>query len=148
MCQVSNGRLGRCLRHSFVMPSIPHDLLNFRELISFCNSHGLILSGGLLSTASSRVWTLVSTRPSWFSLHRSWCVNWFSKQSAIALASSDGWNLSPEGPWMAVGALGPSLFRRGFAMGQIAWGVNSVIPIHPVQVSFYMSFCLLISWPN
>jgi hypothetical protein len=27
---------------------------------------------------------------------------------------------------MAVGALGPSLFAREFAMGHIAWGVTSV----------------------
>jgi hypothetical protein len=27
-------------------------------------------------------------------------VNWVSKQSAIALAFSDGWNLRPEAPWI------------------------------------------------
>jgi hypothetical protein len=42
----TNGRLGRCLRHSFGMPSIPQDFLNFKDLISFCKSHGLILSRG------------------------------------------------------------------------------------------------------
>jgi hypothetical protein len=41
----TNGRLGRCLRHSFGMPSIPQDFLNFKELVMFCKSHGLILSG-------------------------------------------------------------------------------------------------------
>jgi hypothetical protein len=101
----------------------------FQELINFCKSHGLFLSGGLLSTAWSRVWSLASTRRSWFSSHRSWCVNWFSKQTEIALAFSDGWNLRTEGAWMAVGALGQSLFRRDFAMGQIAWGVTSLLPI-------------------
>jgi hypothetical protein len=60
-------------------------------------------------------------------------MNWFSKQSAIALAFLDGWNLRPEGPWMAVGALGPFLLRRDFAMGQIAWGVTSVLLIFVSQ---------------
>jgi hypothetical protein len=135
----TNGRFGRCLRHSFRMPPIPQDFLNFKELISFCKSHGLILSGGLLSTASSRVWTLASTRRSWFSSHKSWFVNCFPKQSAIAFAFSDGWNLRPKGPWIVVGVLGPSLFRRDFAMDQIAWGVLQcylfLFPI--VQVPFY-----------
>jgi hypothetical protein len=125
----TNGRLRMCLRHSFGMRPIPQDFFNFKELISFCKSHGPILSGGLLSAASSRAWTLVSTRRSWFSSYKSWCVNWFSKQSAIALAFSDGWNLRPEGPWIAVGVLGPSLFQRDLAMGQIAWGVTSVLPV-------------------
>jgi hypothetical protein len=50
----------------------------------------------------------------------------FSKQSAIALALSTGWNFGPEGPWMAVDALDPSLFAMDFAMCSIAWGVTSV----------------------
>jgi hypothetical protein len=123
----TNGLLGRCLRHLFGMPSIPQAFPNFKKLIIFCKSHGLILSGTLLPTALSRARTPASTRRSWSSSHKSWYVNWFSKQSAIALAFSDGWNLRPEGPWIAVGALGPSLFRRDFAMGQIAWGVTSVL---------------------
>jgi hypothetical protein len=41
----NNGRLGSHLRHTFGMPSIPQDSLNFKELINFCKSHGLILSG-------------------------------------------------------------------------------------------------------
>jgi hypothetical protein len=53
----TSGRLGRCLRHSFGKSSIPKNFLNFKELIYFRKSHGLILSGGVLSTASSRVWT-------------------------------------------------------------------------------------------
>jgi hypothetical protein len=31
------------------MQSIPQDFLNFKELISFYKSHGLILSGGLVA---------------------------------------------------------------------------------------------------
>jgi hypothetical protein len=38
-----NGRLGIRLRHSFEMPSIPQDFLNFKELIRFYKWHGLIL---------------------------------------------------------------------------------------------------------
>jgi hypothetical protein len=75
---------------------------------------------------SSRAWTLASTRRSWFSSHKSWCVNWFSKQSAIALAFSNGWNFRPEGQWIAVGAFGPSLFMRDFGMSHIAWGDHKV----------------------
>jgi hypothetical protein len=56
-------------------------------------------------------------------------VNWFSKQSAIALALSDGYKLRPEGPWIAVSALGRSVFRRDFAMCHIDWGVTSELPI-------------------
>jgi hypothetical protein len=39
----TNGRLGRCLRHSFEMSSTPQAFLNFRAFINFCTSHGLIL---------------------------------------------------------------------------------------------------------
>jgi hypothetical protein len=53
-------------------------------------------------------------------------VNWFSMQSAIALASSSGWYFRPKKKWIAVGALGPSLLVRDFAIGHIAWGVSSV----------------------
>jgi hypothetical protein len=60
----TNGIRGWCLTHSFGMPLIPQDFLNLKELISFCKSHGLILSGGLLPMASRRVWTLASTRRS------------------------------------------------------------------------------------
>jgi hypothetical protein len=80
------------------MPSIPRGFLNFEEFINFCQSHGRILSDGVLFTALSRVWTLASTRRLWFSTHRSWCVNWFSKQSAITLAFSNRRNLKLEGP--------------------------------------------------
>jgi hypothetical protein len=37
----TNGLLGRCLRHSFGMPSIPQVFLNFKDFINFCKSHGL-----------------------------------------------------------------------------------------------------------
>jgi hypothetical protein len=120
------GLLGRCLRHSFGIPSIPQAFFNFKEFSNFSKSEGLILSEGSLSTASSRAWSLASSRHSWFPSHRSCGVNWFSKQSAIALALSTGWYFRPKRPWMAVGALGPSLFVRDFAIGYIAWGVYSV----------------------
>jgi hypothetical protein len=53
----TSGVLGRCLRHSFGMISIPQAFLKFRECIKFCTSQGLTLSWGLLTS----VWTLVST---------------------------------------------------------------------------------------
>jgi hypothetical protein len=99
-------------------------LLNFRDFINFCRSHSHILSEGL-STASSRAWTLASTCHSWFSSHKSCSVNWFSKQSAIAVPFSRGRNFRPKEPWIAVGALGPPFLMRYFAMGHITWGVTS-----------------------
>jgi hypothetical protein len=92
----TSGPLGRCLRHSFGMPSIPQAFFNFKEFSNFCKSQGLVLpgGGGSLSAASSRTWTIASTRRSWFYSHRSWGVNRFSKQSAIALALSTGWSRS------------------------------------------------------
>jgi hypothetical protein len=39
----TNGRLGRCLKHSFGMPSIPQAFLNFKDFITFCTSHGRTL---------------------------------------------------------------------------------------------------------
>jgi hypothetical protein len=44
----TNGRLWRCVWHSFGMPTIPQDFLNLKELISFCKTHGLVLSRGLV----------------------------------------------------------------------------------------------------
>jgi hypothetical protein len=114
----TNGRLGRCLRHSFGMPSIPQAFLNFKEFINFCKSQGLIFWGGLLSTVLSRAWTPPPAVHDF--RHKSCGVNWISKQSAIALAFSDGWNLRPEAPWIAIGALGPSHLRRDFVLGHIA----------------------------
>jgi hypothetical protein len=99
-----------------------------RNLLITVSHMVLSFEGDCLFTASSRAWTLAFTRRSCFSSHKSCCVNWFSKQSAITLAFSDEWNLRPEGPRIAVGALGPSLFRRGIAMGHIAWGVISELP--------------------
>jgi hypothetical protein len=86
----TNGRLVRCLRNLNEMPSIPQDFLDFKELMSFCKSHSLILSGSLLSTSLNRAWTLSHTRRLWFSSHKSWYVNWFSKQSTTELAFLDG----------------------------------------------------------
>jgi hypothetical protein len=37
----TKGRLGRCLRHSFGMPSIPQAFLSFKEFINFFKSHVL-----------------------------------------------------------------------------------------------------------
>jgi hypothetical protein len=113
--------LGRHLRHSFGMPSIPQAFRSFRETINFCKSRGLIFSGG-----HSRAWTLASTRPSCFPSHRLCGVTCFSKQSAIALVFSNGWNVMPKEPRIEVGALSPSLFMRDFAMGHIPWGIASV----------------------
>jgi hypothetical protein len=88
----------------------------------------MVLSfGGLPYSASIRASTLSSTRRSWFSSHRYCGVNWIFKQSANALAISDGWNLRPEASWIPVDALGPSLLRRDYAMGHIAWDVTSVV---------------------
>jgi hypothetical protein len=39
------GFRGRCLRHSFLMPSVPQAFLNLREFVIFCTSQGLTLSG-------------------------------------------------------------------------------------------------------
>jgi hypothetical protein len=140
----TSGLVGMCLRHSFGTPSIPQAFFTFSEFRSFCRSYGLILCGGLLSAASSRAWTLASTRRSWFSSHKSCGVNWFSKQSAIALALSSGWYFSPKGPWIAVGALGPSLLVRDFAIGHIAWGVSSVFSSFVSHCSSVVVACVFI----
>jgi hypothetical protein len=84
----TSGHLGSRLRHSFGKPSIPQGFLNFKELNNFCKSHGLILSGGLVVYGFEQSLNLASTRRSWFSSHRSWCVNWFSKQSPITLVQT------------------------------------------------------------
>jgi hypothetical protein len=57
---------------------------------------------------------LVSTCCSWFSSHRSWDVNWFSKQSTVALAYPFRWYVIPRGPWRVAGAFGPFLFYKRF----------------------------------
>jgi hypothetical protein len=99
----TNGLPGRCLRNSFGIPSTPQAFLSFKGLINFCTLHDLTLSRGLSSTDSRRGWTLASTRRSWFSSHRSWGVKTFSKQSAVTLALSNGWNLRHEKPRIAAG---------------------------------------------
>jgi hypothetical protein len=55
-----------------------------------------------LSTASSRAWTLASIRRSWFSSHKSWCVNWFSRPRQCHIATngqsvSKFWCRTPSG---------------------------------------------------
>jgi hypothetical protein len=134
--------LGRCLRHSFGMPLIPHVFFNFKEFINFCKSHGRILSRGVVvysfqQSLHSSTWTIASTCRSWFSSHKSWGVNCFYEQSAIALALSR--NFRPKGPRIAVGAHDQSLIKRNFAMGHILWGVTSQLPIlvsHRSSASF------------
>ena len=121
----TRGLLGGCLRLSFGMLSIPQASLTFSDFINFSTSHGLILIGGLSSTVSSRAWTIPSTHRSWSSSHTSWGVNWFSKQSTKEFILSIGWNLRPQWPRIAVGAFGPPLFKRDFAICQIAWSVTS-----------------------
>jgi hypothetical protein len=68
---------------------------------------------------------LVSSRRSWFSSHRSWDENWFSKQITIPLAFSFGWYVIPKCPWTAVGAFSPPIFVSDFAINHRAWGVTS-----------------------
>jgi hypothetical protein len=84
---------------------------------------------GSVSAASKRSWTLAFTCHLCFSSHSSCGVNCFSKQSAVVLAFSNGWNFIPKEPWKAVGALGPSLVVWSFAMGRIAWGVTPELAI-------------------
>jgi hypothetical protein len=74
----TSGLHGRCLRHSFGIPSSPQAFLNFNYFTNFCMSQGLTFSNGVSSTDASRTWTLASSRLSWFPSHRSWDVNWFS----------------------------------------------------------------------
>jgi hypothetical protein len=93
----TSGLLGRCLRHSFGMPSIPQAVFNFKELSKFCKSQGHKVSH---KNAFRWSLTVLSTLRSWFSSHRSCGVNRFSKQSAIALALSTGWYCRPIRPWM------------------------------------------------
>jgi hypothetical protein len=63
------------------------------------------------------------------------------------LTFSSGMNLRRKGPWIAVGAFGPSLFIRDFARSQIAWGVTSqwLILFLTFQLHSTGSFCGL-SW--
>jgi hypothetical protein len=121
--------LGRCLRHSFRIPSSPQAFLNFNEFANLCMSHGLTFTNGVAYMDASRAWTVVSICRSWFSSHRSWDVNWFSRQSAITLAFSFRWYVILRGPGTAVGTFGPSLFISDFIAGHRAWGVTSQFPM-------------------
>jgi hypothetical protein len=77
----TSGLLGSCLRHSFGIPRIPYA---FRSLLISVNHLVLSFQGGLMSTASRRSWTLISTCRLWFSSHKSCGVNCFPKQSVVA----------------------------------------------------------------
>jgi hypothetical protein len=55
-------------------------------------------------------------------------------------------DLRPEGPWIAVCALGPSLFRRDFAMGHIAWGLTPELPISSHPSYAFLPVILLIDF--
>jgi hypothetical protein len=68
-------------------------------------SGGLTFPSRVPSTDESRAWTVIPTSHSWFSWHKSWDVNWFSKQCAITLVFSFGWHVIPNGPWTAVWTL-------------------------------------------
>jgi hypothetical protein len=98
---------------------------------------------------TSRDWTLASTCHLSFSSHRACGVNWCFKQSAIASASSTGWNRS-ERQWMAVGASGPTLFVRDLAMGHTAEVFSQCLPVlFPIlQVPFFVSCVQLFLRPN
>jgi hypothetical protein len=112
----------RCFRHSFGMPSIPQAFLSFSDCIHFTKSHGLGFRCLQLRAELGLCCSLLSS-------HKSYGVNCFSRQSAIALALSEGWYFRPKGQWMAVGALGPTLFMRDFALDRTAWGVTSALAI-------------------
>jgi hypothetical protein len=66
-------------------------------------------------------------------------VNWFSKQSTIALAFSDGWNLRPNGPCILVSGLGRTLLRRDsqWAKEPEVWLQCYLLLFPTVQVPFY-----------
>jgi hypothetical protein len=86
--------LGRCLRHSLEIPSSPQAFLNF----NVCMSHDLTFPHRVSSADASRAWTLVSIYCSWFLSHRSWDLNWFSKQSTVVLAFWFRCYVIPKGP--------------------------------------------------
>jgi len=52
-----------------------------RHFTNSCKSHDLIFSEGVVSSFSSRAWTLASNRLSLCSSHSSWGVNRFFKES-------------------------------------------------------------------
>jgi hypothetical protein len=101
--------------------------LSIYLLIYVCHKV-LIFLIAVSSTDGSRAWTLVSTYRSWFSSHRSWDVNRFSKQSPITSALSFLWYIIPKDTWTAVGAFGPSISISDFAIDHSAWDVTSQFP--------------------
>jgi hypothetical protein len=121
--------------------SISMNLLNYV-------SHGLNFPNGFPLTDASRALTVVSTCRAWFSSHRSWDVNWFSKQSAITLVFSFWfvWYVILKGPWITVGAFGPSLFIRDFVIRHRAWGVTSHCPtfVSHRSSAFLRVICLMV----
>jgi hypothetical protein len=72
---------------------------------------------------------------------QSWEGNCFSKQSAITLTFSFGWYFIPEGPWIAAGAFGPSLFISDFSIGHrlYVWTHSSFLLFATLRVPFYGS---------
>jgi hypothetical protein len=46
----NSGLLGRCMRHSFIIPSSPQAFLNFNEFTNICMSRGLTFSKRVSST--------------------------------------------------------------------------------------------------
>jgi hypothetical protein len=70
--------LGRCLRHSFGMSSIPQALPSFKDQIYFETLHSQNLTGGFSSTVVCRAWTRASARRSWSVSHTLCGVKRFS----------------------------------------------------------------------
>jgi hypothetical protein len=128
----TNGPLGRCPRHSFGMLSRPQALLSFNVYTSL----GLTFSRGLVSMVSSTALALACTHCAWFHHTGHGGVKW------PPLAFSSRWYLRPRGPWIAVGAHGPSYFRKDLATGQTAWGMTSQLPTF---VSHHLSALLWVS---
>jgi hypothetical protein len=108
----TSGLLVRSLRQSSGIQSIPQAFLSFNDLINFHISQGHALSRRVSSATSSSAWTPAFNRRLWFSSQQSCDVNWYSKKSAVEVAFSSGWDLRAKGPWIAVGAFGPSLFIK------------------------------------
>jgi hypothetical protein len=102
----------------------------------------------LLSTTSSRAWTLASTRYSCVSSHKSCGENLFPKQSATELAFSSGRYFRPEEQRITVCALGWPLLMRDFAICYVLWGATPQLFIHPPKIQGHLpeEFVWLISW--
>jgi len=97
----TSGLLGRCLRHPLGMLTVAKTFLSLRELINFYTSQGHTFTRGHLPRLPNRPWTRTFNCHSWFSSYTSCGVNWFSRQSAVTLAFSNGRNLRPEGLWIS-----------------------------------------------